>query len=249
MDRPKHIRGVVTGRRDITADLWIVRIRPEVRLSFLPGQYVSIGLPAQDRLIERPYSVASPPDDAELEFFLEVVRGGKLSPQLYQVPPGGTVYIRSLAKGGFALERQSGRPNHFMVATVTGVAPFVSMVRHVAGREQPAPAEPFRMAILHAAGRAAEFGYGDELAHYAKAGKWLEYIPTVSRPWLYPGWQGERGRAEDVARKYLDAGQFTPSSTTVYLCGNPHMIQNMEGVLERAGFPKACVKKEIYWPA
>ncbi|HTX38745.1 MAG TPA: FAD-binding oxidoreductase [Bryobacteraceae bacterium] len=246
---PKHLRGVVTERRDITDELWIVRVRPDERIAFLPGQYVTIGLAAEDRLIERPYSVASSPDDCELEFFLEVVRGGKLSPHLYEVPPGGEVYIRPLAKGRFSLERQPGRPNHFLVATVTGVAPFVSMVRWLARQEAVGGAEPLRIAILQAASGAAEFGYREELAGYAQALGWLEYVPTISRPWLDQGWQGERGRAEDVARKYLDAWQFTPSSSTVYLCGNPHMIGNMEGVLERAGFPKASVKKENYWPA
>jgi ferredoxin-NADP reductase len=57
----KHFRGIVTERHDITDELWTMRMRPDEKISFLPGQYVTIGLPAQDRLIERPYSVASSP--------------------------------------------------------------------------------------------------------------------------------------------------------------------------------------------
>jgi ferredoxin/flavodoxin---NADP+ reductase len=247
MDGPKRLKGIVTERRDLTAGLWIVRVRLETAIPFVPGQYVTVGLPVDNRIIERPYSVASSPREPELEFFLEAVPGGKLSPQLYEVPLGGEVHIRDMAKGRFALERSSARPNHLMAATVTGVAPFVSMVRSLSlAEEHP---EPLRIAILHAASHPAELGYDLELSGVAREQNWLQYIPTVSRIWLHPDWRGERGRVEDVARKYLDALRFTPSSAVVYLCGNPHMIRNMEGLLERAGFPKTSIKKEIYWPA
>jgi ferredoxin--NADP+ reductase len=244
---PKHLTGVVTERRDITSDLWIVRVRPETRISFLPGQYITIGLPAGERLVERPYSVASAPQEPELEFFLEVVRSGKLSPHLYEVPVGGEVYVRPAAKGRFTFDDQSGNRNHFMAATVTGVAPFLSMVRHLTFLE-PDSAR-CRIVILQAASISAELGYQDELVRRADQHRWFEYIPTISRVWLDAGWEGERGRVEDVARKHLDLLGFAASSTTVYLCGNPHMIRNMERLLGRAGFQKERIRKEIYWPA
>jgi ferredoxin-NADP reductase len=218
-----------------------------MRISFLPGQYITIGLPAGDKLVERPYSVASPPHEPELEFFLEVVPGGKLSPHLYEVPLGGEVYVRPSAKGRFTFDNRSGNRNHFMAATVTGVAPFLSMVRHLAGLEPDSV--PRRIVILQSASISAQLGYQDELVRLASQQRWLEYIPTISRIWLDSGWAGERGRVEDVARKYLDLRGFEASSTTVYLCGNPHMIHNMESVLERAGFQKEGIRKEIYWPA
>lgn len=240
---------MVSERRDVARDLWIVRLRPETRIAFLAGQYLTIGLPVEGRLIERPYSVASAPADPELEFFLEVVPGGKLSPQLYDVPPGGEVYIRPAAKGRFTMEHAGEPANHFMAATVTGVAPFVSMVRDRAAREAGEPPWPGRIVILQAASSPAELGYEAELTALAKERSWLEYIPAVSRIWLDPAWRGERGRIEDVARKYLDALPPAPASTVAYLCGNPHMIRNMEGVLARVGIPAASVKKENYWPA
>jgi ferredoxin--NADP+ reductase len=102
---------------------------------------------------------------------------------------------------------------------------------------------------LQAASISTQLGYQDELVRRAHQQKWLEYIPTISRVWLDSDWKGERGRVEDVARKYLDMLGFAAPSTTAYLCGNPHMIHNMEDVLERAGFQKANIQKEIYWPA
>ncbi len=245
MSPPRHIAGVVTERRIVTDELWIVRVRAEQAVAFIPGQYVTVGLPVEGKLIERPYSVASDPREPELEFFLEVVTGGKLSPHLAEVPVGGEVFIRPAAKGRFNFDTQSGHADHFMVATVTGVAPFVSMLRSLSGSGPG----PYRVAVLHAASVSAELAYRDELAGLAVRESWFRYVPTVSRIWLDPEWKGERGRAEDVARKHLDTFGFAPASTTAYLCGHPLMIRNMEAILERAGFPKESIRREMYWPA
>ena len=59
MTNSKHMRGVVTSRRDVTDELWVVRVRPEEPIAFRAGQYVTVGLPEAEKLIERPYSVAS----------------------------------------------------------------------------------------------------------------------------------------------------------------------------------------------
>ncbi len=247
----KHVRAVVTSRRDIGADLWIVRIRPAEKIAFAPGQYVTVGLPEASRLVERPYSVASSPRDAELEFFLELVPGGHLTPHLYDVPVGGEVFVRLLAKGRFLFDDKSGRPYHFMVATVTGVAPFMSMLRDFAERQEkgePIPF-PYRIALLQAASISRELGYSEELSACARRFPWFHYIPAVSRTGLDPAWVGERGRVEDVARKYLDALGFTPAATTAYACGNPNMVENIKGIFQRAGFPRDFVKQEVYWVA
>jgi ferredoxin--NADP+ reductase len=242
----KHVEAVVTSRRDISSDLWIVRLRPEERISFVPGQYVAVGLPGPERLIERPYSVASSPREDELEFFLELVPGGHLSPHLYDVPVGGRVSVRRAAKGLFVFDEASGHAHHFMVATVTGVAPFVSMLREAVARHDQGA---HRIALLHAASISRELGYCDELSEYARRYPWFTYIPTLSRPWLDPTWAGERGRAEDVVRKHTDTLGFTAGATTAYACGNPEMIEKVKDLFERAGFPKDSIKHEVYWVA
>ncbi len=243
----KHIKAVVASRREITPELWVARLRPEEAIPFQAGQYLTIALPANPKMIERPYSVASSPREPELEFFLELVSRGELTPQLYQVPVGGEVFLRRSAKGRFVLDAASGHRNHFLVATVTGVAPYVSMVRELAARAASGETIPYQLAVLQAASVPVEFGYFDEISSLARRHSWLCYVPTISRPWLELAWKGERGRAEDVTRKHLDALGFTPADTTAYVCGNPDMIENVKGVLKRAGFPKEAVKEEIYW--
>jgi len=162
---------------------------------------------------------------------------------------GGDVYLRRIAKGKFLHDNKRNVSNHFMVATVTGVAPFLSMVREVAGRANAGEQVLERIVLLHAASLPQEFGYFDELSAYSRQHRWLVYIPTVSRIWESPGWTGERGRAEDVTRKYLDRLGLTPGNATAYVCGNPNMIDNVKGVLRRAGFPRESIREEVYWLA
>jgi ferredoxin--NADP+ reductase len=247
MSDKKHMAGMVVSRLNITDELWVVRIRPEERIDFEPGQYVTVGLPGETGLIERPYSVASSPRESELEFFLEIVHEGKLSPHLCQAPVGGRVYLRREAQGKLLFDGESGHINHFMAATVTGIAPFVSMIRNFVAEAAEGRAFPGRIAVLDGASRSGELAYRNELASYASRHAWFDYIPTISRVWLEPEWSGETGRCEDVLRKHLDRHHFTPRDTTVYLCGNPVMIESVEGILKRAGFTKGPVREESYW--
>ena len=244
---PRYVPASVTARFDVTEELWIVRVEPAQPVHFVPGQYITVALQDSGKLVERPYSVASAPGERDLEFFLELVREGQLTPHLYNVPVGSEVYLRRAAKGLFVFDLASGHRNHFMIATVTGAAPYVSTLRTFAKQGPPRP--DLRIAMLHTGGAAEELGYAAELASLAGRVPWFRYIPSISRPWLDSDWTGEIGRAEDVARKQLDALGFRPDDTTVYLCGNPYMIANLKGILERALFPKSAVKEELFWVA
>lgn len=165
--------GVLTSRKNVSSDLWIVRIRPEDKIPFSPGQYVTVGLPKNGRMVERPYSVASSPTEAELEFFIEVVPDGELTPNLHEVPVGGEVFFRRSAKGRFLLDEKSCHQNHFMMATVTGVAPYVSMLRSLVERAGQGETVAHQIVLLEAASLASELGYDEELAAYARSYEWF----------------------------------------------------------------------------
>src|ERR1019366_2248803 len=101
----------------------------------------------------------------------------------------------------FTLDVKSGHRKHFMVSTVTGIAPFVSIVRTLAREAEGGNPPSVEIVVLHTASRAQELAYGDELQAYAQRYGWLRYIPTVSRPWEDQAWKGETGRVEDILRK------------------------------------------------
>jgi ferredoxin--NADP+ reductase len=243
----KYQRASITWRKDYTEDLWSIRIQPEQRLGFKPGQYATLGVEENGRMVERAYSICSSPFEDEVEFFFELVREGQLTPPLYLLKTGDAVLLRRQAKGLFTLDRNANHRLHFLVCTVTGVAPYVSIVRTLASEEEAGKRPDVKLVLLHAASRSREFAYDRELEGFARRCAWFQYIPTVSRLWEEAYWAGEVGRAEDVLRKYLDSSGAEPSNTAAYLCGHPQMIENAKGILLRRGFAKESIRQEVYW--
>ncbi len=251
--RPERYCALTLAERiDFADDLAVFRFWPAERLRFAPGQYATLALAAEDLKgpLQRPYSVASAPHEEVMDFFIERVEGGALTPRLWDLAPGARCWVRRRIVGRFVLDESAERSRHVMAATVTGIAPYVSIARaqqHAlkAGKRSA----PHRLLILHGASRSWELGfYRDELADIERAG-WLTYVPTVSRPWEDPAWTGERGRVGDVLRKHMDAQCFTAEHAVGYACGHPLMIQNVRTILARAGFEKGHVHEEKYFRA
>jgi ferredoxin--NADP+ reductase len=243
----KFQRVQIVSRVDHTDDLWSIRVQPEDRLAFKPGQYATLGVEEGAKLTERAYSIVSSPLEGQLEFFIELVPAGQLTPPLYRLQVGDTLWMRRQAKGLFTLDMKSGHRKHLMVATVTGIAPYLSTVRTLARETENGNPPNLAIVVLHAASRVKELAYSDELQAYAQRYPWLRYVPLVSRAWEEPEWKGETGRAEDVLRKYVDGLELHPAETTAYLCGHPQMIDNAKGILRRRGFSKEFVREEVYW--
>jgi ferredoxin--NADP+ reductase len=249
MDPEKFSRGLVTARRDLSDDLWVIKVRPECELAFRPGQYATLGVQVNGKLVERPYSIVSSPEEEELEIFIELVPEGDLTPHLYQLQQGAEVVVRRKTKGIFLREAPVEAHDHFFVATVTGIAPFCSMLRRLVRRWRDNEWDTTqRIALLLGASRAYEFGYLEEMRALEAEVPWFTFIPTVSRPWESPEWDGETGRVEDVLRKHTDALGMKPGSAGIFLCGHPGMISNARAIMSRAGFDDKAIREEQYWP-
>jgi len=247
----KFIRAKIADRKDLSEDLFTLVVETEQPLPHVAGQYATLGVEADGKAIERPYSICSSPYESRLEFFVERVRNGALTPLLYDLQKGSSVRLRRFAKGRFTLDLNSGRKNHLLIATVTGVAPYVSYIRTIyedwKKGEGRMPGE-HRLFCLQGASHSREFGYREELERLAAEVPWLEYVPTVSRPSEEEGWTGEKGRVDDLIRKYTDLWKLKQEETTAYLCGHPSMVENGRGILYRAGWKKDAVQEEAYFP-
>lgn len=246
----KYYSARILDRRDLSADLCILRVDPGGPLEYRAGQYATLGIERDGVRTERAYSMVSSPYEEALEFFVELVPHGGLTPGLFRLQAGDALLCRKIAKGRFMLALQSGRTNHLLISTVTGIAPFVSYVRTIyrdwKSGANPMPGE-HKFFCLQGASHCFEFGYREELEGYASDGPWLQYVPTVSRPWDNPQWTGEIGRVDDLLRKHIEVWKLRPDETTAYLCGHPKMIENSRGILHRAGWKKDAILEEAYF--
>ena len=160
----KFFRAQVTERVDFAPDLWMFRIQSGGEFNFVPGQYATLGVEANGKRIERPYSIVSSPSENEVEFFFELVPEGALTPLLHKLQPGDPLLMRKIPKGKFSLDTQNGRTNHLLISTVTGVAPFVSYVRTLYKDWKEGRFDGrHKLFLLNGASRPWEFGYLDEL--------------------------------------------------------------------------------------
>ena len=214
---------------------------------FEPGQYMTIGVFVDGRIVQRPYSVASPPSvagDTGYEFYLRLVQGGTFTPILWDLPVGHRMRMIG-PKGKFLLEPDDDR-THLFISSGTGNAPFVSMMR-----DTLAAGRPRRAIYLNGVSHARDLGYRDTVERWAGSGEYpVTFIPTVSRPDdpMNAEWMGRTGRVESIVAPIVAELGLDPGDTVAYLCGNPDMIQSAEATLLEIGFPEPAVKKELYWP-
>jgi NAD(P)H-flavin reductase len=204
----------------------VFRIGRPAGLTFEPGQYVKLGAPGEKR---EDFSIASAPHDRHLELAIQLREGGTVTHALFALRVGDAVDISEGAKGKLRLE--SSAAHHLMVATVTGIAPLISMVRDAIHR---GTGQDFTVVV--GASYQHELPFHAELESLAAAEPHVTYVPTVSRPAEEPnrGWSGSTGRADVVARSIVD--RFDPTTTHVYAVGNAGMIRNVERDFGRAGF-------------
>jgi len=214
---------------------------------FEPGQYMTIGVFVDGKIVQRPYSVASDPAVAGSEGYemhVRLVHGGAFTPLLWQLPVGHRMRMIG-PKGKFTLEPDDDR-THLFISSGTGNAPFVAMMRALLRQGAPR-----RVVFLNGVSRVGDLGYRQLVEHWAASGTYpVTYVPTVSRPNepANAGWEGRWGRVESIVAPVCDELGLTPENAIAYICGNPDMILAAEATLLERGFPEAQVKKELYWP-
>lgn len=220
-----HIEDWAEGLRTIALDY--------TPPAFVAGQFFQLGLLRGGQFVKRSYSAASAPG-ARAEFFLSRVDGGELTPGVFELKRGDEVAIDPGVLGFFTLREVPDCRTLWLVATGTGLGPYVSMLRQ--GEEL----ERFeRIVIVHGARTTSEHAYSEELRAAAVRDPRLIYVPVASREEkVSVGLAGRitttfaSGALEQAAGVPMDADSH------MLLCGNPQMIEEMAAALKARGFKK-----------
>ena len=169
------------------------------------------------------------------ELFIEYIPlpWGELAPLLHNLKVGDEVTIRPRAKGLFFFEPDY--KNHVMVSTVTGVTPYISMLRQYL--ENP-PRGGDKFYLLEGASYLDEFGYDEELLELEKSHQEITFFPSVSRPdeARNNAWTGAKGRINNLVLDYLKDTNIPTEDTIVYACGHPGMIEDLREKLADTGY-------------
>jgi ferredoxin/flavodoxin---NADP+ reductase len=146
----KWLEGRVVGQTRWTDRLCSLQVRAPLG-PFAAGQFTKLALDVGGERVARPYSLVNAPGAELLEFYYNVVPAGPLSPRLAALAAGDAVHVAPNPAGFLVLREVPEADNLWLVATGTGLGPFLSILR------TDAPWQRFaRVTLVHATRTAAD---------------------------------------------------------------------------------------------
>jgi len=217
---------------------------------FESGQFARIGLEIDGEIVGRPYSLVNAPGTSPLEIYYIEVREGPLTTRLAKLQPGDTILVAPSVNGFLVLDEIPQSKHLWLMATGTGVGPFLSML------DTDKPWQRYEKVVLvYAVRTLAELSYQHRINEVLRRHPdQFIYIPFISREvsqFAMPGRISTAiidGSLEERARLKL-----SPEDSQVMLCGNPQMVEDITNLLKERGLRKhrrrepGHITVENYW--
>lgn len=236
--------------------LFSLRCTRDPGFRFRAGQFARLGVRKPSGcIVWRAYSMVSAPHDELLEFFSIEVPDGEFTSELKRLGPGDELLVERQAYGYLTLDRFPDGRDLWLLASGTGVAPFLSILQDLEVWQRFE-----RIVLAYSARSGAELAYQPMIAELARR-DWLEgvaeklvYLPVVTREAL-PGCLHARLTA------LLDSGELeraaglaiSPEHSRLMLCGNPEMVEALHARLRARGLQLSLSRRpgqlavENYW--
>ncbi|MFL6623818.1 MAG: ferredoxin--NADP reductase [Sulfurifustis sp.] len=210
---------------------------PELR--FQNGHFVMIGLTVDGRPLTRAYSIASANYEEHLEFFSIKVQNGPLTSRLQHLTVGDSILVSRKPVGTLVLDDLLPGKYLYLLATGTGLAPFLSIIK------DPETYERFEKVVLfHGVRHVNELAYADFIMHELPRNEYfgdsvrekLIYYPSVTRePFRH---QGRVTHLIENGKLFADTGMppLDPARDRVMVCGSQRMLTDVCKLLDARGF-------------
>ena len=236
----KYTTETITQVRPWTESLFSFRTTRDRGYRFVPGQFARLGVRDHDNdtVVWRAYSIASANYDEHLEFFSVVVPNGAFTSRLSRLREGDPIYIERKSYGFLTTDRfQQGR-DLWMLATGTGLAPFLSILHDFETWEQYE-----NLILVQSVRTQQELAYEDLIRsfdkseYYAEHAHKLRYARIVTR-------EPVPGAFRDRVTKLLVSGvleenvgvKLDHDRSRIMLCGNPEMVEDSRKILVERGY-------------
>ena len=240
----------------LTPSLFTLRTTRDPGFRFSAGQFARLGVrKPSGSIVWRAYSMVSAPHDEFLDFFSIVVPDGEFTSELSRLEVGDELLIDKQAFGFLTLDRFPDGRDLWLLATGTGLAPFLSILQDFEAWQRFE-----RIILVYSVREARELAYQQLIAELPQReyleglGHKLTYLPVVTREQVPGALNGrittliENGELERAAGLALE-----PEHSRIMLCGNPQMIEDTRQVLKARDLNLALTRKpgqvavENYW--
>lgn len=235
-------QATVTSVRHWNETLFSFTTERDPGFRFKNGHFIMIGLEHEGRPLLRAYSIASANYEEQLEFFSIKVPDGPLTSKLQHLRPGDQIIMSTKPTGTLVLEHLLPGRNLYLLATGTGLAPFISIIK------DPETYAQFDKVILtHGVRWVSELAYQDLILQELPNNEYfgdqvrakLIYYPTVTRePYRN---QGRLTHLMESGKLFADIGlpAFDLEQDRFMLCGSPSMLKDLTAILDARGFSEA----------
>jgi len=235
----KYTAETITEIRAWTPHLFSFKLTRFAGYRFVPGQFARLGLRKEDgSIVWRAYSIVSASYDEHLEFFSIVVPGGEFTSRLSKLNIGDEVLVEKMNYGFLTTARFEQGRDLWMLATGTGVAPFISILHELDTWETYD-----RIVLVYSVRFARELAYQELVGslagheYFGDSADKLTFVPVVTREEA-DGVLGKRipallesGELEKHAGLSLD-----PERSRIMICGNPEMVEETRGWFIENGY-------------
>lgn len=214
----------------------------ELPLLFIPGQFITFLLPhVSGKIIRRSYSLSNRSEQCyHLEIAVAPVDGGYATKLLFNLKTGDELFCTG-PKGRLLLPESEVCSHYILVATSTGIAPYRSMLSVIAKRIEND--ENLNVTLLLGVRYAKDLLYTDDFIAFSKQYTRFNFRAYLSRENAFSKNYEYPGRYVQSAFYELN---LNPITDVVYLCGNPHMINESIKILQKRGFSLKRIRYEKY---
>lgn len=221
------ITGRVIKKIKWTDYLFSIIVHADIK-NFIAGQYTKLALYIDGKRIQRAYSYVNAPENQNLEFYIVLIKSGKLTPQLMNLKKNEKIIINKFASGNFTIQRVPLCKNLWMFATGTAIGPYLSILQNKKNIEK------FENIILiHAVRFFKDLSYLSLMQKIEKEHKKIKIVTIISRESFSNSLRGRipelilNGKLEKKIQLSINK-----EDSHVMLCGNPKMIFETQNILK-----------------
>ncbi|HEY2627951.1 MAG TPA: ferredoxin--NADP reductase [Usitatibacter sp.] len=240
MSSDKFTTETITDVRPWTESLFSFRTTRDRGYRFVPGQFARLGVKSQgdDSVVWRAYSIASAAHDEHLEFFSVVVPGGAFTSRLAKLKEGDEIFVERRSYGFLTTDRFESGKDLWMLATGTGLAPFLSILHDFETWEQYE-----NLILVQSVRTQPELAYEDLIRGFEKSEYYAEYAHKLRYARIVTR-EPVPGAFRDRVTKLVSNGvleeniglKLDHDRSRIMLCGNPEMVEDSRKLLVERGF-------------